>query len=168
MKKKRNYNTRLIRDDYSYYVEQVADMFGVDVASVRRWMREEGLNRIPNTRPHLIHSSELYSFIEKRQSARKKPCAGYEVFCFRCQWPRTPKMASAVVAPLPNKSVCYKAICSECGGVMNRTIRASEWNEMHPLAAYLSDATGDHNGVQSTHRECSLQIEEESCLNITA
>ena len=155
--KKRTYNTQHIRNDYSYYVEQVADLFNVDVATVRRWLREGGLQRIPNTRPHLVHSSELKAFADRQQAKRKKPCACNEVFCFSCQLPRTPKIGSATAAPLPNRCIVFKAECSECGGAMNRNIRAAEWGQNHPLAIYLSDATGEHNGAQGTHRECSLQ-----------
>ena len=156
-KRKRTFNTRLIRDDYSYFVEQVADLLGNDVGTVRRWMREEGLERIPNTRPHLIHSSRLKAFLDKQQAKRKKPCDKHEVFCFRCQLPRSPKMGSATVTLFPNSSIGFKTICNECGGIMNRTIRDAEWTQNHPLAVYLSDATGEHKDVQPTHRECSLQ-----------
>lgn len=163
----RKYNTRLIKDDYSYYVEQIADLLGIDVATVRRWMREEGLKRIPNTRPHIIHSTELKEFLDKQQAKRKKPCASHEAFCFSCQWPRTPKVGSAIITPLPNDCISFKAICSECGNKMNRSIRGAEWTQNYPLAAFLSDATGEHIGVQPTHRECTLQKEEQVCLNIT-
>lgn len=158
----RKYNTRLIKNDYSYYVEQIADLLGIDVATVRRWMREEGLRRIPKTRPHIIHSTELKAFLNKQQAKRKKPCASHEVFCFSCQWPRTPKVGSATVTPLPNTCISFKAICSECGGKMNRSIRGVEWTQNHPLAAFLSDTAGEHIGVQSTHRECTLQLEDQA------
>jgi len=156
----RKYNTRLIRDDYSYYVEQVADLLGVDVATVLRWIKEEGLVRIPKTRPYMIHSSELKAFLEKKNAKRKRPRASHEVFCFRCQWPRTPKMGSATIMQLPNSSLRFKAICSECGCVMNHNIKSVEWAQNHPLATYLSDATSEHKGVKPMHRECSFQKEE--------
>ncbi len=155
----RKYNTRLIRDDYSYYVEQVADVFGVDVATVRRWMREHGLQRIPHTRPHMIHSSQLKIFLEKQKATRKKPCAAHEVFCLRCQLPRTPKMGSATITILPNTSVRFSAACVECGGKMCRSIKRAEWEQNHPLTTYLSDAAVEHKGVLPLHRKCSLQEE---------
>lgn len=158
----RKYNTRLIREDYSYYVEQVVDLLSVDIATVRRWMREEGLQRIPNTRPHMIHSSQLKAFLEKKKAVRKKPCAANEIFCFRCQTPRIPKLGSATVTILPNKSIRLNAACAECSGKMCRSIKQTEWQKHHPLASFLSDALEEHNGVPPTHRECSLQQEEEN------
>lgn len=163
----RKYNKRLIKDDYSYSVEQVADLSCVSVATVRRWIRLEGLKRIPSTRPHLIHSSELRAFREMQHSKRKKTCASHEVFCFRCQMPRTPKIGSATIILLPNTSIRFNALCTECGGKMNRSIRGVEWAQNHPLAQYLSGALGEHNRVHPTHRECSLQKEDSTCLNIT-
>ncbi len=159
-KRKRTYNVRLIKDDYSYYIEQIADLLGNDVATVRRWVREEGLERIPNTRPHIVHSSKLKAFINKQKERRKKPCAIHEIFCLRCQSPRIPLAGSATVIPLPNGCISIKAICSECGGKMNRSIRGAEWIKSHPLAIYLSDASGEHKSVQLTHHECSLHKEE--------
>lgn len=156
----KKYNSHLIKDDYSYTVDEVADLLGNDVATVRRWVREEGLERIPHSRPHLIHSSKLKPFIKKQQAERKKPCALDEVFCLRCQIPRTPKTSSASVIRIPNGSLRYKAICADCGGKINRGIRASDWNENHPLAVYIRDAAGEHMGVQPSHRECSLQKED--------
>lgn len=158
----RKYNTRLIREDYSYYVEQVADLLGVDIATVRRWMREDGLQRIPNTRPHMIHSSQLKAFLEKHKAARKKPCAANEIFCFRCQLPRIPRLGSATVTILPNKSIRLNAACAECGGKMCKSVKRAEWGQNHPLTGFLSDATGEHKGVPSMHRECSLQQGERS------
>ena len=155
----KKYNKRLIKDDYSYYVEQVADLFDIDVGTVRRWVREDGLERVPKSRPHIIHSGKLKAFVEKQQAKRKKPCANHEVFCFCCQLPRPPKMGSASVAPLPNKSISYKATCGECGGKINRNVKATDWTQNHPLAVYLSDATREHKGVQPTNLECSLHKE---------
>lgn len=165
--RKRTHNTRLIKDNYSYYIEQIADLFGIDVATVRRWIREDGLDRVPNTRPHIVHSSKLKAFIERQQAKRKKPCADNEVFCLPCQSPRIPLAGSGVVVSLPNGCISFKAKCSNCGGKVNRSIQAAHWNKNHPLAAFLSDATREHKGVQPTHRECSLHIQEQLCLNLT-
>lgn len=156
----KRFNTRLIKDDYSYTVEQITDLYGVDVATVRRWIRKEGLRRVPKVRPYIVHSSDLKAFIEARQKKRKHSCSIHEAFCFRCQVPRTPAMGSATVVPLPNTCIRFQAKCSECGGKMNRTIRGAEWDKNHPLARYLADATREHNGVQLMPRECSLQGEE--------
>lgn len=156
-KRKRNYNTRLIKEDYSYYVEQVADLFGVDVATVRRWISKEGLKRLPKTRPHLIHSNALKAFHDKRQADRKKPCYPSEAFCCRCQVPRIPQRGTGTVTLLPNRSFRFKAKCSECGGIVVKNIGAAEWNGNHPLAVFLSGVVEEHNGACPAYRECTIQ-----------
>lgn len=165
--KKRTYPLRLIRNNYSYTVEQIADLFGLDVHTVRRWIREDGLKRVPKTRPYLIHSSELKKFLQKKQKARKRPCKDNEAYCLKCRAPRTPKNNSAITVDLPNKSVRMKARCSICNSKINRTIKAADWSDSHPLYAYLKDAPKQHNGTHDSPPECNLEEGEQYCLNIT-
>ena len=155
--KKHSYNIRLLKEDYSYYVEQIADLFTVEVATVRRWIQKEGLRRIPHTRPHIIHSSELKTFLEKKRAKRKRPCAAGEVFCLPCQSPRLPATGSGSITICANGSYRFRAICSQCRRVIYRNIRAVEWTLNHPLAGFLSEAMDEHKGVYSMHPECSLQ-----------
>lgn len=97
--KKYTYSLRLIRADYTYTVEQIADLFGVDIATVRRWISKEGLARIPKTRPHLIHSSALLTFLVKKKSARKQPCQPDQAYCFTCKAPRAPAIGTGTTPP---------------------------------------------------------------------
>ncbi len=165
-KKKRTYSTRLVKDNYSYTVEQIADLFGIDVASVRRWINEEGLVRIRKTRPFLIHSSALRSFLEKRKSKRKKACKPHEVFCFKCKTQRTPKLDTGKAENLPNGSVRFQGQCGTCNTKVNKTIKGAEWTKKHPLFANLYDASKQHNRKHSTHRKCQLQGGDQLCLNL--
>lgn len=143
----KQYNTRLIKDDYSYTVEQIADLYGVGIATIRYWIRKEGLKRIPKARPHLVHSSDLRPFLDAKNKKHKHECQKHEVFCFRCQLPRTPKMQTGEAETLANTSVRFKARCSTCGGKMNRNIKDAEWDGNHPLAIFLCDASEEHKGV---------------------
>lgn len=156
----KKHNIRLIKQDYSYTTEQIADVLGVDVATVRRWIRDDGLERIPKVRPHLVHSSALRRFLEKKHAKQKKPCASDEMFCLRCQLPRQPLPHSASAENVPNGSIRIKAKCSVCDGKMNRAVKGEEWSEKHPLAKFLRDALIEHNEAQLMHRICSLQEEE--------
>jgi len=165
--KKRTYPLRLVRSNYTYTVEQIADLFGIDVHTVRRWVREDGLKRIPKVRPYLIHSSDLKKFLQGKQKARKHPCKDNEVYCLKCRVPRTPKNNTAVIAVLPNNSVRLKAKCSICYSKINRVIKARSWSDSHPLWAYLEDAPKQHNGVNDSPRECNIEEGGQYCLNIT-
>lgn len=167
MAKKRTYPVRLVKENYTYSVEQIADLFGIDVATVRRWIKEEGLERIPKTRPFLIHSSALRSFLTKKKAKRKRPPLPDEVFCCKCRVPRTPLKASAKIKKLPNGALFFQAECAACKGKINKAMKAKEWSEKHPLATYLHDAMTQHNGRQSSHRKCQLHEGEQLCLNLT-
>jgi hypothetical protein len=154
-RKTRSYSPRVLKSDYSYTVEQITDLYGVSIATVRRWIRIDGLPRIQGVRPHLVHSSDLKAFLEQRKEARRQPCAPHEAYCLRCRSPRTPATLSGTVELLPNATTRFKALCSNCGGKMFRTIGRLDWSEKHPLAAYLQEAAGQHNGVCSQPPECS-------------
>lgn len=160
-------NERLIRGDYSYTVEQIADMFGVCVTTVRRWISDEGLERIPKVRPYLVHSSALRLFVARKNAKHKKPLKDNEMLCMKCQSQRVPKPASAIAEHLANRSVRVRALCGDCGSKMNRAVKGAKWSANHPLAHFLTEASTEHNGVQSSHRKCSLHHEEEICPNIT-
>ena len=64
--KRRSYNVRLIRRDYSYTTLEIAELLNVSVVTVRRWL-EEGLPRNDDLRPFLIRGEALISFLETRQ-----------------------------------------------------------------------------------------------------
>lgn len=155
-RKRRTYNTRLIRADYSYTTQEIADLFGVDVATVRRWIRIEGLERIPGVRPHLVHSSALRNFLERKKAVRRQPCAPNEAFCFTCRAPRVPEPDTGSAQTRMNGSVQFKARCSTCGGAVSRVISGTKWGQTHPLAAYIAAATIQHKGEQRSLFECSL------------
>ncbi len=166
-KKKRTYSTRFIKDNYSYTVEQIADLFGIDVATVRRWIKEEGLMRIPKTRPFLIHSSALKKFLTKKKAKHKQFCKTHEAFCCKCKAPRTPKSGTGKAVKLPNGSIRFQGQCAICHTKVNKTIKGADWAKKHPLKAYLSDTTKQHNRKHSTPLKCQLQGDGQLCLNLT-
>lgn len=165
--KKRTYPLRLIRNNYTYTVEQIADLYGIDVHTVQRWIREDGLKRIPKMRPYLIHSGDLKRFIQKKKIARKRPCKTDEAYCLKCRRPRRPENHSGSIVELPNKSVRMQAICSICCSKINRVIKAADWSKSHPLSAFIKDASKQHNGANDSPLECNLETGEQYCLNIT-
>lgn len=157
MAKKRKYNLRLIKENYSYSVDQIADLLHIDKATVLRWIRSDGLARIAKVRPFLVHSKSLRTFLEKKQKDRKHPCSDTEIFCFKCQCPRIPKMRAGISIALPNGSIRFKAACVVCGTSIFKNLKATIWTKNHPLAAYLQDATQHHNGGDLSHHEYQLQ-----------
>jgi len=153
-RKSRTHSSRALRVNYSYSLEQIADLYDVDIATVRRWIRVDGLKRIPRVRPYLVHSSELKIFLEQRQKDRRRPGSLDEVYCLKCRIPRIPKMRSGVGELLPNRTTRFKAQCSVCECRIFKVIGRVKWTEMHPLAAYLQNAPAQHNGLLPVPHEC--------------
>lgn len=166
-RKKRTYSLHLIRHDYSYTVEQVADLFSIDVATVRRWLSCEGLLRIPKTRPYLIHSSELSAYIQNKQMARKHSCREGQLYCMKCRSPQCPKLNSGRVTELPNGTYRFAAKCQTCNSSMNKVIGRTNWSNFHPLASYLYEAQTNTSESHHSPRECPLGEKGQLCLILT-
>jgi len=156
-RKKRSYSLRAVRDNYSYAIDQVADLLGVETTTVQRWIRLEGLQRIPKTRPHLVHSSDLKAFLSSKKQARKQSCKEDELFCLKCRRPQNPVVGGLSFIMLPNASVRLQGHCSVCNCKINKTIKGSEWSKNHLLWRRLHDATEQHNAEQHQQRECQFQ-----------
>nr|MBI1231871.1 helix-turn-helix domain-containing protein [Cytophagales bacterium] len=164
---KKTYPLRLIKENYTYTVEQIAELFGLNSETVLRWIRNEGLERIPQTRPYLVHSKPLKRFLEKKQKARKHTCNVDEAYCMKCRKPRKPKINSGNATHLPNKTVRFQGRCETCSSKINRSIKAAEWTPQHPFASYLHDALKQHDGEPLMPLKSSIQKGEQLCLNIT-
>lgn len=166
MAKRRTYPLRRIKQDYSYSTADISELFAIDIATVRGWVKE-GLKVIPKSRPHLVHSSELLKFLSKRQAKRKNPCKPNEIFCCGCKKSHPPAMGSLHEEKLPNGSYRLKARCEHKGTAMNRVMKASDWHNKHPLAAFKHDANKQHNGGRQRPRKHEFQEGEQGCLNLT-
>ena len=85
--KKRTFNTRLIKRDYSYDIKELSEVLGVHVRTAREWIKS-GLPLIDKTRPFMMHGSEIIAFLKDKQTKRKQACKINEFFCFKCRLPR--------------------------------------------------------------------------------
>lgn len=65
-RKSRTYNLRLIRRDYSYMIQEIAELFSLHPNAVRRWVKN-GLRTIDSHRPQLIHGTDLIEYLDRRQ-----------------------------------------------------------------------------------------------------
>ena len=117
--KRRTYNTRLIRRDFCYRVDEVAELYGLHRQAVRRWLRDE-LRRIDDQRPVLIHGGDLIAFLDARQSKRKQACASGEIYCCRCKSPQRPRQNLVSVIFQNDTHLMLLAKCDTCGTRMNQ------------------------------------------------
>lgn len=164
--KRINHNLRLIRQDYSYYVKELADLFGIDTHTVLRWVREDGLKVIPQSRPYLIHSADLHAFLSRRQQERKQPCDVHQMYCMKCRSPQPVRKDSLTVKTEP-KFLRLCACCESCGTRMNKRVVPEKWGEEHPLYLYIQPSDTPHNGKSLSQRSCPVEKGGQLCLNLT-
>lgn len=111
--KKRTYNTRRIKRDYSYELAEIAELFDLHISSIRNWIKA-GLPLIDNGRPQLVHGSDLIAFLNVRQKKRKRPCKPFEGYCLKCRAPRAFwKSAVDVIIKTPAR-LQITGLCAEC------------------------------------------------------
>lgn len=160
------YPLRIIRRDYSYTTQEVAEMFRTCEHTVLRWVKA-GLKTIPGTRPYLIHSSDLLAFLEVRQARRKHPCGPTQFFCCRCRGAREITPASLDSQPTRNRMMRLTGLCEVCGGKVNKVVRPTAWGPEHPLYPRINASVQQHSGTQPAQPECSVEEGEQLCLNLT-
>jgi hypothetical protein len=128
-RKSRTYNVRLIRREYSYTVQEIAELFNLHPNAVRRWV-SGGLRTIDDHRPQLIHGSDLIEFLCRRQRDRRRGCAPDEMYCFGCHEPRRPAGGRVVVEQLGPSRLMLRGSCELCGTRMNRAFSMSRLPEV--------------------------------------
>ena len=167
MSKKHHYSLKPIRRNYTYSVDEVAELYGIAPATVFRWIRNEGLKRIEGSRKYFVHGSELTKFLEKRNAKNKKPCKNGEMFCCKCRTPKTPEPDSLKHKKLVNKTVRAYGHCSVCNTKMNKVVSGKKWTKKHPLYPDKNASTKPHSGESDSQRKCQTEMGEQLCLNIT-
>jgi hypothetical protein len=118
-KKKRKYNTNLIKETLSHSIYGIAELFGIDRGTVRRWIKE-GLPMIDSRKPYLVLGSDLKEFIKKRQGNRKSKCNSNELYCCKCRKPRTSWNNLVDLKILNERRILIIGICSQCDTRINK------------------------------------------------
>ena len=131
-KKRRTYNTRLIRLNYSYEVGEITELFGIHPNSVGLWLKQ-GLRSIEGPRPILIHGTDLTDFLANRQTGRKRTCQPTEFYCCRCRRPRAPWENLVDIVIQDERRLLLKAVCFKCGGALNRIGAVRKLDEYQSL-----------------------------------
>lgn len=113
MKKKRTYNTRLIKATWPYTVQEIAALCGVSKNAPLRWLKE-GLCANGDGRPYLIRGDELIRFLNDRQQSKRKKCSPHEFFCFKCRAPRETYLGIVDIKIESSNRFRVKGICAQC------------------------------------------------------
>lgn len=118
-RKKRTYNTRLLKATWPYTVQEIAALFHIHKGAVLRWIKE-GLHADKIGGEYLIRGNELARFLSERQQKKRRKCAINEFFCFKCRTPRRAYMGIADVVIISPERFLLKGLCVECGTSINK------------------------------------------------
>lgn len=148
------YSLRLLRRNYTYTVEEVGSLFDIAPDTVFRWIRNEGLPRIAGSKKYFVHSSDLCSFLEKKNAKNKQPCAEDQIYCCKCHKPQNPNLVSLKSQKMPNMTIRVSGHCSVCNTRMNTFVSSKKWSEAHSFHPDRNASTRPHSGEQRTPRKC--------------
>jgi hypothetical protein len=94
-------------------------MFDVHPNMIPRWVKD-GLCRIDDRRPYLIHGSDLANYLSHKQKSKKRPCENGEVYCCKCRCPRA-ILENMVNVNIQNvKTLIISGLCSACNTRLNQ------------------------------------------------
>lgn len=131
-KKKRKYNTRLIKQTLSYSTQDIVSLFNLHKRTVQEWYRQ-GLPRIDDRKPFLVLGLHLKEFLDKRQGNRKKHCKPNEFFCMKCKEPRTSWENVVDIKFLNEKRIMIIGLCVQCNTPVNKISSTKKLDELHKI-----------------------------------
>lgn len=134
----KKYNTRIIKLNYAYRLEKIADLYGIGKRTVYYWLKE-GLQIVEGIYPYLVKGSELKRFLDKKQQDRKTKLAENEFFCTKCRQARKP-LNNVVSLKYSGKTIgrgikdfAIQGICEVCGTKLNRISNENKLIEVKQL-----------------------------------
>ena len=142
MRKKRTYNTRLIRATWPYTVQEVSALFKVHKNAPLRWLKE-GLQANGDGRPYLIRGDELMRFLRARQQGKKHCCKLREFFCFKCRVPREAYLNIADIIIESPYRFRVKALCAVCTTNVSKVQNIQKLAEIR-TCFHLQQLEGQH------------------------
>lgn len=165
--KKRKYNLKRVRRNYTYAVDDIAELFAISDMTIFRWIADEGLARISDSKKYFVHGSQLVAFLERKNGKNKKPCGDGEMFCCKCRRPQRPDLLPLIIKETPNGTVRVSGRCRVCSTSLNKVVGGQKWNENHPLYPNINADPKQHNGAYDSQRKCKDEREDQLCLNLT-
>ena len=118
-RRKRTYNTRLVKATLSYTVQEIAGLFDIHKNVALRWLKQ-GLVADRSLRPFLIRGNELIRFLSERRAKRRAKCTSTQFYCFKCRCPREAYLGIADVEIETTTRLRVKSICAVCSTPVNK------------------------------------------------
>jgi hypothetical protein len=132
IKKKRKYNTHLIKQTLSYSTQDIVSLFGLHKRTVQEWYIQ-GLLRIDDRKPFLVLGFNLKEFLDKRQGSRKRHCQPNEFFCMKCRASRTSWENVVDIKFLNEKRLMIIGLCAQCNTPLNKISSPRKLDDLHKI-----------------------------------
>lgn len=120
----RRYDSRRARAHRNYKRTELAERFGVGLATISAWKRK-GLQPIDERRPLLFAGLEVQRFLESHNKPRQ-PLEPGQIFCVTCKKAIMPKDGIARYVRLSSSLGNLVGTCPACGRGTWRRVRAAE------------------------------------------
>ncbi len=115
----RRINPRKVKIHQNYTVEEVAQLVGRSIPTVRSWIKK-GLRVMRGQIPHLILGADLREYLDKSQKSNKKPLTPNQLYCLKCRKPQAPYGALVDYVPISDVRGRLEGLCPTCEGICNR------------------------------------------------
>ena len=119
---KRSFNYQRVRSHRPYTIAKLAALYDVDPATVRRWIKRNGLDVaiVCKQRPVILQGKLVKAWMKARQTAKKQPCAPDQMYCVRCKEPRHIRSDNSLIVQLRGPKLTAQGDCDACGLTLRR------------------------------------------------
>jgi len=144
-RKKRTFNTQLIKGTMTYSTQDITSLFHIHKRTVQEWY-QAGLPRIDNRKPYLVLGNDLREFLDNRQKKRKVQCRAHEFYCFKCKEPRASWENQVDIKFQTETRIMVVGVCSVCNTTINKASTARKIPELEKIFMIQKTHHRDLNG----------------------
>lgn len=123
----RRYDHRRARVSRSYTRADLAELFGVGLATICAWKRK-GLQPVDGRRPYIFAGVDVQQFLERHNKPRC-PLEPGQIYCVACKQAMKPVHGVAAYAALSDTLGNLIGTCPTCSRSVWRRVRKSELSE---------------------------------------
>lgn len=134
----KNYNTRIIRLNYSYTLQEISNLYGNHIRTIRQWVKE-GLPIIEGLYPYLVKGRELKKFLESKKQSRKIKLEAGQFYCTRCKQARN-SLNNQIKIVYSGKTIgkgikdfLLQGFCEVCDSKLNRFSNENKLDEVRKI-----------------------------------
>ena len=145
----KRYKTQKIRIHQSYEVWEVAEVLGITVQTVRKWM-EDGLPALKAKRPALILGFELKGYLDAKATKTKQKLALGECMCMSCRRPCMPYGLMVDYIPMTSTTGLVRALCERCEAVCMRLTSKAKLAELSTVVQITQMPSREPKGTNQS------------------